>query len=85
LWDGATPNPKLETRNGESPSDVINQKRLERNEVMERLERFERLERLELTASGERSEAVERLEHLETGFGLCKSGFFTPKKHAVSL
>jgi hypothetical protein len=51
LWDGATPNPKLETRNGESPSDVINQKRLERSEVMERLERFERLERLELTAS----------------------------------
>ena len=44
-------NSKPETKNGESPSDVISQKRLERSEVMERLERFERLERLELTAS----------------------------------
>jgi hypothetical protein len=43
-------NSKPETKNGESPSDVIRQKRLERS-VMERLERFERLERLELTAS----------------------------------
>ena len=41
LWGGATRNPKLETRNGESPSDVINQKRLERSEVMERLDRCE--------------------------------------------
>ena len=35
-------NSKPEARNGESPSDVINQKRLERSEAVERLEHLER-------------------------------------------
>jgi hypothetical protein len=83
LWDGATPNPKLETRNGESPSDVINQKRLERSEVMERLERFERLERLELTASVVNgAKRWERLEHLERS-SVCVRVAFSRRKNTL--
>jgi hypothetical protein len=62
---------------------VINQKRLERSEVMERLERFERLERLELTASVVNgAKWWERLEHLERA-SVCVRVAFSRRKNTL--